>query len=57
MNLIFADHAWDGYLYWQKTDNKMVKRINSDSLSEDSTGFSWWSLHLMRDCACQVLCQ
>jgi len=57
MNLIFADHAWDGYLYWQKTDNKMVKRINSDSLSEDSTGFSWWSLHLMRDCARQVLCQ
>jgi len=29
MNLIFADHAWDDYLYWQKTDKKMVKRINS----------------------------
>jgi toxin YoeB len=29
MNLIFADHAWGDYLYWQKTDKKMVKRINS----------------------------
>jgi len=29
MNLIFADHAWDDYLYWQKTDKKMVKRINA----------------------------
>jgi len=29
MNLIFADHAWDDYLYWQKTDKKMMKRINS----------------------------
>ncbi len=29
MNLIFADHAWDDYLHWQKTDKKMVKRINS----------------------------
>ncbi len=28
MNLIFATHAWDDYLYWQKTDKKMVKRIN-----------------------------
>lgn len=29
MNLIFANHAWDDYLYWQKTDKKMNKRINS----------------------------
>jgi len=29
MNLIFSDHAWEDYLYWQKTDKKMVKRINS----------------------------
>ncbi|NOY70977.1 MAG: Txe/YoeB family addiction module toxin [Gammaproteobacteria bacterium] len=29
MNLIFSDHAWDDYLYWQKTDKKIVKRINS----------------------------
>ena len=29
MNLIFSDHAWNDYLHWQKTDKKMVKRINS----------------------------
>ena len=29
MNLIFSDNAWDDYLYWQKTDVKMVKRINT----------------------------
>lgn len=29
MNLIFAPRAWDSYLYWQKTDKVMVKRINS----------------------------
>ncbi|MCF6212247.1 MAG: Txe/YoeB family addiction module toxin [Gammaproteobacteria bacterium] len=29
MILIFSDHAWNDYQYWQKTDKKMVKRINS----------------------------
>ena len=29
MNLIFSDHAWEDYLYWQKTDKKIVKRINA----------------------------
>lgn len=29
MNLIFSDHAWEDYLHWQKTDKKIVKRINS----------------------------
>jgi len=29
MNLIFSDNAWDDYLYWQKTDIKIVKRINA----------------------------
>ena len=28
MNLVFSEHAWDDYLYWQKTDKKMLKRIN-----------------------------
>lgn len=28
MKLIFDDHAWEDYLYWQKTDKKMVNRIN-----------------------------
>ncbi len=28
MKLIFADEAWEDYLYWQKQDKKMVERIN-----------------------------
>ena len=28
MKLIFADEAWDDYLYWQKHDRRMVERIN-----------------------------
>ncbi|MEK6750045.1 MAG: Txe/YoeB family addiction module toxin [Pseudomonadota bacterium] len=29
MNLVFSDHAWEDYLYWQATDKNMVKRINA----------------------------
>lgn len=29
MKLIFAVKAWEDYLYWQKTDKKMLKRINT----------------------------
>ena len=28
MKKIFADQAWDDYLYWQTQDKKMVKRIH-----------------------------
>ena len=28
MKLVFSGHAWDEYLYWQKTDRKIRKRIN-----------------------------
>lgn len=28
MKLIFADAAWEDYLYWQKQDRPMVERIN-----------------------------
>ena len=28
MKLIFPEHAWNDYLYWQKSDKKIVKRIN-----------------------------
>ena len=28
MKLIFSENAWDDYLYWQKTDKQVVKRIN-----------------------------
>lgn len=29
MKLVFSDHAWDDYLYWQKTDKKILRRVNS----------------------------
>jgi len=28
MTLTFSAVAWEDYLYWQKTDKKMLKRIN-----------------------------
>ena len=28
MNLVFSEHAWDDYLHWQKTERKLLKRIN-----------------------------
>lgn len=29
MNLTWADNAWEDYLYWQKTDKKILKKINT----------------------------
>jgi toxin YoeB len=29
LKLIFSDHAWDDYLFWQKTDIQILRRINS----------------------------
>jgi len=28
MNICFHKNGWEDYLYWQKTDKKMVTRIN-----------------------------
>ena len=28
MKLIFSEHAWDDYLYWQRSDRKILERIN-----------------------------
>ncbi len=28
MKLIFANEAWEDYLFWQKQDKKMLERIN-----------------------------
>lgn len=28
MKLIFSEKAWEDYLYWQKNDKKIIKRIN-----------------------------
>lgn len=29
MNLVFSDHAWDDYLFWQKPDKKILRRVNA----------------------------
>lgn len=29
MKLVFAEKAWEDYLYWQKMDKKILKRINA----------------------------
>lgn len=28
MKIIFSEHAWDDYLYWQRTERKILERIN-----------------------------
>ena len=28
MKLIFSEHAWQDYLYWQKNDKKNLRRTN-----------------------------
>ena len=28
MKLIFVDQSWEDYLYWQKNDKNILKRIN-----------------------------
>lgn len=29
MTVVFADDAWEDYLYWQRNDPKVLKRINA----------------------------
>ena len=29
MKLIFSEQAWEDYLYWQKTNRKLLQRINA----------------------------
>jgi toxin YoeB len=28
LKLIFSESAWDDYLYWQKMDKKLLKKVN-----------------------------
>ncbi|HBG05441.1 MAG TPA: Txe/YoeB family addiction module toxin [Geobacter sp.] len=28
MKLVFSEHAWEEYIYWQSVDKKISKRIN-----------------------------
>ena len=29
MKLVFSEHAWEDYLYWQRTDRNILQRINA----------------------------
>ena len=29
MKLVFSEHAWEDYLYWQRTDKKLLNRVNT----------------------------
>jgi toxin YoeB len=29
VRVVFSENAWGDYLYWQKTDRRMVQRINA----------------------------
>ncbi len=29
MKLIFSENAWEDYLFWQKTDKRILKRVNN----------------------------
>ncbi len=40
MKLIFVEESWEDYLYWQKTDKKMVRKINELIQSIARTPFS-----------------
>jgi len=28
VKIIFSEHAWEDYLYWQRSDKKTLRRIN-----------------------------
>jgi len=28
LDLVFSDHAWEDYVYWQNNDKKILQRIN-----------------------------
>ncbi len=63
MKLVFAEHAWEDYLYWQKHDRKLLVKLNSlikeisrtpnegggkpEPLKGDLSG--WWSRRLNRE--------
>ena len=28
MRIVFSEHAWEDYLYWEQSDRKILQRIN-----------------------------
>lgn len=40
MKYVFADESWEDYLYWQKTDKKILKKINELLIDISRTPFA-----------------
>ncbi|HCX95565.1 MAG: Txe/YoeB family addiction module toxin [Spirochaetia bacterium] len=40
MKLLFSEHAWEDYLFWQNSDPTMLQRINQLILEIQRTPFS-----------------
>jgi toxin YoeB len=40
MRLVFAEQAWEDYLHWQRTDRKLLARINALIKESTRTRFS-----------------
>jgi toxin YoeB len=40
VKLIFSKHAWDDYLYWQRTDRKILQRLNMLLTESQRTPFA-----------------
>lgn len=40
MKFVFVEESWDDYLYWQKTDKKMLLKINALLKDISRTPFS-----------------
>jgi toxin YoeB len=63
MELVFLTNAWEDYLYWQKIDKSVLKKINNlikeclrtpfegtgkpEKLKEDLSG--WWSRRITQE--------
>ena len=63
MNLVFSDDAWEDYLYWQQSDQEVLRRVNTllqdirrspfkgigkpEPLRGDLAG--WWSRRITGD--------
>lgn len=63
MQVLFMTHAWDDYLYWQKSDKKILKKLNElikecqrtpfegtgkpEKLKENLSG--WWSRRINQE--------
>ena len=41
MNILFTDEAWNDYLFWQKNDKKLLKRINIIIKDIKRNPFDW----------------